>query len=62
MLLALTVLNGFDAAVRATPGAEIRVTAFRWGWRFEYPGAGVRVDGIGLPGPEVYVPVGSRCG
>jgi cytochrome c oxidase subunit 2 len=60
ILLALSVgvLNGFDASVRATPGAEIRVTAFRWGWRFEYPGAGVRVEGIGLPGPEVYVPVG----
>lgn len=59
-LLAMTVgvLNGFDEGVRASPAVEVRVTAFRWGWRFEYPDAGVRVEGIGEPGPEVRVPVG----
>jgi cytochrome c oxidase subunit 2 len=58
LLLTVGVLGSYDAAARATPGAEIRVTAFRWGWRFEYPDQGVRVEGIGVPGPEVYVPVG----
>jgi cytochrome c oxidase subunit 2 len=44
---------------RATqPGAELRVEAFRWGWSFSYPAAGVTVTGVGLPGPEAVVPVG----
>jgi cytochrome c oxidase subunit II len=40
------------------PGADIRVEAFRWGWTFRYPTAGITVSGIGSPGPEVVVPVG----
>jgi cytochrome c oxidase subunit 2 len=58
LVLTVLVLNSFDAAVQATAGAEIRVTAYRWGWRFDYPQDGVRVEGLGQPGPEVYVPVG----
>jgi cytochrome c oxidase subunit 2 len=52
------VLNGFDDATRATASVDIRVTAFRWGWRFEYPTEGVRVEGVREPGPVVDVPVG----
>lgn len=41
------------------PGAtEIVVIAYRWGWQFGYPEADVIVRGIGVPGPEVVVPVG----
>jgi cytochrome c oxidase subunit 2 len=60
VLFALTVvvLNGFDDATRATASVDIRVTAFRWGWRFEYPTEGVRVEGVREPGPVVDVPVG----
>ncbi len=63
----LTVLGLFAAtlvvlgAVSATsdhPGARIRVEAFRWGWTFTYPDDGVRISGIGGPGPEIEVPVG----
>ena len=39
-------------------GAEIEVTAFRWGWTFTYPAEGVMVSGVQEPGPEVVVPVG----
>ena len=60
LVLTVLVLNTFDDAVRAGAGAEIRATAHRWGWRFEYPGEDVRVEGIGRPGPEVYVPVGEN--
>jgi cytochrome c oxidase subunit II len=61
-LLALTVvvLGSFDAAVRANATVDVRVTAFRWGWRFTYPNDGVVVEGIGTAGPEVYVPVGEN--
>jgi cytochrome c oxidase subunit 2 len=44
---------------RATaPDTELRVEAFRWGWSFSYPAAGVTVTGIGADGPEAVVPVG----
>jgi cytochrome c oxidase subunit 2 len=39
-------------------GAEIEVTAFRWGWTFSYPAEGITVSGFQEPGPEVVVPVG----
>jgi len=58
--LTLIVLNGFDDATRASSTVDIRVTAFRWGWRFEYPAEGVRVEGVKQPGPEAYVPVGEN--
>jgi cytochrome c oxidase subunit 2 len=41
----------------ATPAADIRVSAYRWGWSFEYPADGVSISGIGQPGPEIVVPV-----
>ncbi|HXG40641.1 MAG TPA: cytochrome c oxidase subunit II, partial [Candidatus Limnocylindrales bacterium] len=45
-------------ALSPNPSVELRVTAFRWGWTFEYPREGVSVGGVGEPGPEVVVPVG----
>jgi cytochrome c oxidase subunit II len=59
-VLTVIVLSSFDSAVRATAGVDIRVTGFRWGWRFAYPADDVRVEGIGAPGPEIYVPVGEN--
>jgi cytochrome c oxidase subunit 2 len=67
ILPALTVVGLFVLTVltlvrvdspAGEPGAEIEVTAFRWGWSFRYPAADVTVSGIGAPGPEVVVPVG----
>ena len=58
--LTVLVLNGFDDATRASATVDIDVTAYRWGWRFEYPAEGVRIEGIREPGPEVYVPVGEN--
>jgi cytochrome c oxidase subunit II len=42
----------------ASPAAEIHVHGFRWGWSFSYPNEGIQVSGIGIPGPEMVVPVG----
>ena len=58
LVLTVLVLNSFEQAVRATQAVDVRVTGFRWGWRFEYPDQDVTVEGIGAPGPEVWVPVG----
>ncbi len=58
--LTVLVLNGFDDATRASAPVEINVTAYRWGWRFEYPAEGVRIEGTREPGPEAYVPVGEN--
>jgi cytochrome c oxidase subunit 2 len=60
LVLTVLVLNNLDAGVRANQAVDVRVTGFRWGWRFEYPAQDVRVEGIGAPGPEVYVPVGEN--
>lgn len=40
---------------RATP-VRIDVTAFRWGWRFTYPGEGVSVVGNSTANPTFAVP------
>jgi cytochrome c oxidase subunit 2 len=58
-ILTLGVLGPVDAVGDAgEPGAEVRVEAYRWGWRFTYPADSVVVEGIGEPGPELVVPVG----
>ena len=53
----LAVLSRTEARA-ATPAAEIHVRGFRWGWSFSYPSEGVDVSGLGIPGPEVVVPIG----
>jgi len=56
----LIVLSSVDST-SATPGVRMDVTAFRWGWTFEYPDDDVTVTGLGGPdadGPTVVVPVG----
>ena len=60
LVLTVGVLGSFDAAVRANATVDVRVTAFRWGWRFTYPNDGVVVEGIGSAGPELFVPVGEN--
>jgi cytochrome c oxidase subunit 2 len=57
LVLTVLVLSSFDDAVRANASVDVKVTAYRWGWRFTYPSDGVVVEGIGKPGPELYVPV-----
>ncbi|MBV8723833.1 MAG: cytochrome c oxidase subunit II [Candidatus Eremiobacteraeota bacterium] len=39
------------------PSDRIAVTAFRWSWRFEYPG-GVSVNGTPENPPTLYLPIG----
>ena len=57
-LFAITVLTLVRVeSTEATPGAEVEVTGYRWGWTFRYPDADVVVSGIGDPGPEIVVPV-----
>ena len=60
LVLTVLVLGSFDAAVRANAAVDVRVTGFRWGWRFSYPNDGVVVEGLGTAGPELYVPVGEN--
>jgi cytochrome c oxidase subunit II len=53
----LAVLNVVDAH-EPNPTVEVRVEAFRWGWTFTYPAAGVSVSGVTPDGPEAVLPVG----
>jgi cytochrome c oxidase subunit 2 len=39
-----------------SPGQEVEVTAFQWGWRFTYPGDGVTVVGDDRRPPTLVVP------
>jgi cytochrome c oxidase subunit 2 len=45
--------------VAAQSGLEVNVTAFKWGWRFDYPGAGVSVAGDDRGPPTAAVPTGA---
>ena len=48
-------------AVTAKPVATINVTGFRWQWRFDYPGYGFSIVGVGgTPnnGPTIVLPTG----
>lgn len=54
-----------DATVTSTgnPVVNVRVTAFQWGWRFDYPAlnvgvAGETTEGPNNHGPQMVVPVG----
>jgi cytochrome c oxidase subunit 2 len=72
VLFFFTVLseNNVDATVSAdttsvhgTPVVDITVTAFQWGWRFDYPGldvgvAGELTNGPNNHGPQMVVPEG----
>ncbi len=49
--------NKVDAVV-AHPYTTINVTAFQWGWNFDYPKLGIAVHGVTLQNPEMVVPVG----
>jgi cytochrome c oxidase subunit 2 len=54
----LVVLGRVDRPDAAAP-TQIDVTAFRWGWSFRYPATGLVQSGVGDPGPEVVVPIGT---
>ena len=56
----LVVLSHVDST-SANPGVRMDVTAFRWGWTFDYTDEDVSVTGLGGPGeagPTIVVPIG----
>jgi cytochrome c oxidase subunit II len=56
----LVVLTHVDST-SANAGVRMDVTAFRWGWTFDYTDDEVSVTGLGgpgEPGPTIVVPVG----
>jgi cytochrome c oxidase subunit II len=56
--LTVGVLDRIDTVPSGQPTIDVRVEAFRWGWRFSYPADGVVLEGIVQTGPELVVPVG----
>src|SRR5215210_330821 len=52
-----TTENRVDA-IAANVEQRLEVTAFKWGWRFTYPRAGVTVVGDDVRPPTIHVPVG----
>jgi cytochrome c oxidase subunit 2 len=43
--------------IAGTQSVVVDVTAFRWGWRFDYPQLGVRVTGTSQVPPELVLPL-----
>lgn len=58
--LVLTATFSTESKVDATPrgSLQVRVTAFQWGWRFDYPRQGVTVIGDSNDEPVLGVPAG----
>jgi cytochrome c oxidase subunit II len=57
VLLTITFTTESDVdALADDPGLEVEVTAFQWGWRFDYPESGVTVLGDNLDPPTLMVP------
>ena len=52
-----TTENRVDA-IASNVKERVQVTAFKWGWRFQYPGTGVSVVGDNVRPPTLHVPVG----
>jgi cytochrome c oxidase subunit 2 len=59
-LVALNVVNVRPAGGGEPAAVRLEVTAFRWGWRFSYPGEGVVVQDNLEPGPEIVLPAGRQ--
>ncbi len=56
--MTLLTLNQMNTNAAGDP-VQLRVEAYRWGWRMEYPAAGVVVQSTGPgEGPEAVLPVG----
>jgi cytochrome c oxidase subunit 2 len=52
-----TTENRVDAV--ASPGKlRVEITAFKWGWRFDYPARGVSIVGDDVHPPSLHLPVG----
>lgn len=43
-------------ALQPHPYATVDVTAFRWSWRFDYPGAGIAIVGTPQQPPQLVLP------
>ena len=58
-LFAFTVLteNNVDA-VSSNPDVKVTVTAFQWGWSFDYPQYGIDITGETTQAPQMVLPVG----
>jgi cytochrome c oxidase subunit II len=52
-----TTENRVDA-IASNVKQHVQVTAFKWGWRFTYPGTGVSVVGDNNRPPTLHLPVG----
>lgn len=57
-----TVANNARITTTGTPVLQVKITAFQWGWRFDYPNNNVSVsgdvtNGPGGLGPQMVLPV-----
>jgi cytochrome c oxidase subunit 2 len=49
--------NNIDA-LASSPAAEVKITAFQWGWEFQYPNQNIVVLGHTTQDPDLVLPSG----
>jgi cytochrome c oxidase subunit II len=59
VIFAFTVLteNNIDA-LASNPAVQVKVTAFQWGWEFQYPNENITVLGHTTQDPDMVLPAG----
>lgn len=59
VIFAFTVVteNNIDA-LAPNPTANVKVTAFQWGWEFQYPGHDITIIGHTTENPDLVLPAG----
>jgi cytochrome c oxidase subunit II len=62
VIFAFTVIaeNRIDAVV-SNPSVEVKVTAFQWGWEFQYPSENITVLGHTTQDPDMVLPAGETA-
>jgi cytochrome c oxidase subunit 2 len=56
----VNVENKVDAVI-PNPYVKVKVTAFQWGWNFDYPQLHIDVHGVALQNPEMVLPTGETA-
>ena len=58
VIFAFTVVteNNIDA-LASSPAAQVKITAFQWGWEFQYPNQNIIVLGHTTQDPDLVLPV-----
>lgn len=58
VLFAFTFVTENNVDALSAKAINIKVTAFQWGWQFQYPKYRIKIVGVETQDPEMVIPVG----